>query len=246
MSGMFSLMSQFIGLMVVMIVVVSVVVPTMLMATENIVGNSTTMKCTGMRTLSNPDSRINDLVGVLSPSERKDLAAFIGSAYANNCVDVGVIITNDTHGLDVFSYTTAAFDTAGLGGRNDTGMLMTISTKDKQYFIETGYGLEGCMPDGKIGEDARAKMFYPILDDFTGKTGGGGAGGTMKASGYGRPIIETLGGLVDQCKLSQKAQETPEGQLRPEFAQTMKTVLSIFPLLICVMVLLVVLRMMND
>ena len=242
---MFRYVSAFIGMLVVIIVATSIVIPVTLAAVGQI-ENTTTMSCTGMRTLSNPDSRINDLVGVLSPNERKDLAAFIGSAYANSCVDVGVIITNDTHGLDVFSYTTAAFDTAGLGGRNDTGMLMTISTKDKQYFIETGYGLEGCMPDGKVGEDARAKMFYPVLDDFTGRTGGGGAGGTMKASGYGRPIIETLGGLVDQCKLKQTALPNPEGSLSPDFAKAVKTVVNIMPMFVAVFILLMTVSMIGD
>lgn len=192
---MFQYVTSFIGLLVVIIVTTSIVMPVMISATGQL-GNVTT--CEGMRTLDT-DSRILDRVGVLSSSERANLAAFIKDTYSSKCIDVGIMIVNDTKGLDLFSYSTAAFDTVGLGGHNDTGLLMTIDTKSRQYFVETGYGLESCMPDGKIGTTAREKMLYPILDDFAGKTGGGGQGGTMKASGYGTPIVETLRTLTDDC-----------------------------------------------
>jgi len=236
--GMMEYVSAFIGLLVVIVIAVSVVIPTVM----NAIGpslmyvNATT--CTGMRTLNDPDSHINDLAGVLSSSERTNVAAFIKEAYTDKCIDVGVIITNNTRGLDLFSYTTAAFDTAGLGGKNDSGLLMAIDTSNKKYFVETGYGLEGCMPDGKVGTSARANMLYPILDDFAGQTGGGGQGGTMKASGYGVPIVETLRTLTDGCD------GTPASQ-GDSMAQSTRTLLSIIPLIIAVVVLLLVVAMIG-
>lgn len=185
-------------------------------------GLSNQTSCSGIP-LNNPDDHIVDLAGVLSSSERTNLAKFIGDTYSSKCIDIGVIIANDTNGTDLLDYTTNAFDKAGLGGKNDSGLLMAISVSDKQYFVETGYGLESCMPDGKIGTTARAKMFYPILQDYSGgRTGGGGQGGAMKASGYGQPIVETLGTLVEGCEGTASTSEV---------SSTVATLANIVPLI---------------
>lgn len=230
----------FVGLLVVIIVATAVVIPTVMQAFD--ASGMTTMNvttCEGMRTLDT-DSRILDRVGVLSSSERASVAAFIRDTYSSKCIDVGILIVNDTKGLDLFSYSTAAFDTVGLGGHNDTGLLMTIDTKSRQYFVETGYGLESCMPDGKIGTTGREKMLYPILDDFKGQTGGGGQGGTMKASGYGTPIVETLRTLTDGCN------GNPASQGSNTMAATAQMLVGIFPMMIAVVVLLLVTSMISS
>ena len=230
--------SAFIGLIVVMVVTTAVVIP----ITMNVINTTTNMSmatCTDMRALDT-DSRITDRAGVLSSSERTSLAAFIADTYTSKCIDVGILIVNDTKGVDLFSYSTAAFDMAGLGGKNDSGLLMTIDTSSRKYFVETGYGLESCMPDGKIGTAAREKMLYPILDDFAGRTGGGGQGGAMKASGYGVPITETLRTLTDGCN------GNPANSNENTLAPAMKTVLSFLPIFIATAVLLMVVSMLGD
>jgi uncharacterized membrane protein YgcG len=236
--GQMHIISSVLPLVITLIVAFAFVIP-VTMTIINGVANQTISSCSGMRTLDNPDSRINDLAGVLSSGERASLASFISDTYSKKCIDVGVIITNDTHGIDLFSYTTAAFDSAGLGGKNDSGLLMAISVKDKQYFIETGYGLEQCMPDGKVGTAARARMFYPVLDDYAGRTGGGGQGGTMKASGYGTAIVETLRTLTDGCT-GNSADQTPASSM----AQAMQMALSFFPIIVVAIIITMTMTIM--
>jgi len=55
------------------------------------------------------------------------------------------------------------FEKWGIGDRDkDNGVLMLIAPNEKRLWIEVGYGLEGALPDGRVGE-IRDKDIFPYF-----------------------------------------------------------------------------------
>ncbi|MCG4587442.1 TPM domain-containing protein, partial [Anaerosalibacter bizertensis] len=53
----------------------------------------------------------------------------------------------------------------GIGSREyDNGVLILVSPKDRELWIEIGYGLEGVLPDGKVGR-IRDEQIFPYFKE---------------------------------------------------------------------------------
>ncbi len=50
----------------------------------------------------------------------------------------------------------------------DRGLLLILATDDRKYRIEVGYGLEGILPDGRVGDIGRAMVPYLRQNDYDG------------------------------------------------------------------------------
>lgn len=87
-----------------------------------------------------------------------------------------VAIVNDTKGMDIESYSLEFFRKWGIGSKDkNNGVLLIVSLKEKEVRIEVGYGLEGAIPDSKVGR---------ILDEYTVPQ--------FKNGNYKRGIIEAF------------------------------------------------------
>ena len=51
---------------------------------------------------------------------------------------------------------------------SDRGVLVLLAVNDHKYRIEVGYGLEGILPDGKVGDIGRAMVPDLRANDFDG------------------------------------------------------------------------------
>lgn len=59
----------------------------------------------------------------------------------------------------------------GIGSKDkNNGILMLIAPNEKRMWIEVGYGLEGALPDGKVGE-IRDKYIFPYFQQGDYNTG---------------------------------------------------------------------------
>ena len=68
-----------------------------------------------------------------------------------------------TGGRDIESFATELFQAWGIGKKGeDRGLLMLIALKERRFRLETGYGLEGILPDGKLGR-IRDAYFLPYF-----------------------------------------------------------------------------------
>lgn len=64
---------------------------------------------------------------------------------------------------DDFTYGMAIFDAWKIGKRGkDNGLLVLLALKERRFRILTGYGLEGVLPDGKLGR-YRDEYLVPFL-----------------------------------------------------------------------------------
>src|SRR6185436_2536337 len=66
--------------------------------------------------------------------------------------EMAVVVINSLDGLSVEEFAVKLFELWGIGKKNrDNGLLLLWSTGDRRVRVEVGYGLEGTLPDGKVG-----------------------------------------------------------------------------------------------
>jgi uncharacterized protein len=66
---------------------------------------------------------------------------------------VAVLTVTTTEGMPPQQYAQRAFDRWKIGKKGkDDGVLILVAVADRKLWIATGYGVEGVLPDGKVGE----------------------------------------------------------------------------------------------
>jgi uncharacterized protein len=100
-----------------------------------------------------PRGWVTDEAGVLSPAEEARLAARIEALRAKTGAEIAVVTVRTTAPLDDFSYAMRLAETWKPGRKDrDTGVVFLVATKDRKLRVLVGYGLEGILPDGLVGE----------------------------------------------------------------------------------------------
>jgi uncharacterized protein len=98
-----------------------------------------------------PTGYVNDFAGVLSSADRRELDRFLSSVSSAISVEIAVVTVSSTG--DPWDYATRLYDAWKIGNREtDEGLLILVSLDPRQVVMETGYGLEGVLPDGRVGE----------------------------------------------------------------------------------------------
>ena len=70
-----------------------------------------------------------------------------------------VLVVDSTEGAPIEEYSLQKAELWKLGQKGkDNGLLFVIAMKDRRYRIETGYGLEGILPDSLAGSIARQRL----------------------------------------------------------------------------------------
>ncbi len=101
-----------------------------------------------------PDARpIADTAGVLSPEQVAELDARLGDLYRKTGVTAGVLTVTSIAPDTIEDYAVRAFADWRLGREGkDDGLLLVLAVEDRKVRIETGYAIEGTLPDGRVGE----------------------------------------------------------------------------------------------
>ena len=95
---------------------------------------------------------VTDTSGVLRPDTVARLNATIGEAERTSGVEMAVVAIRSLDGLSVEEAAVKLFELWGIGKKNkDNGLLFLWSIGDRKLRVEVGYGLEGALPDGKVG-----------------------------------------------------------------------------------------------
>lgn len=95
---------------------------------------------------------VTDTTGTLSP----DIITLLNNEAAKFERETGgelaVVIIRSLDGLSIEEAAEKLFKMWGIGKKNrDNGLLFLWSTGDRRMRVEVGYGLEGALPDGKVG-----------------------------------------------------------------------------------------------
>ncbi|MHB8907941.1 MAG: TPM domain-containing protein [Syntrophales bacterium] len=135
-----------------------------------------TARSEGAETFPAPRGAINDFAGVIQPPYLGQMESVAREVLEKTGTAV-VVATVETIGdNDPNDYANRLYRAWGIGKKGeDKGVLIFLAVKERRVRIETGYGVEGILPDGLVGE---------ILDRY--------AIPSFKEGDFGRGLSETL------------------------------------------------------
>ena len=104
-------------------------------------------------TVPTPRGFVSDYVGVIDGVTIRDLDALIAELKAKTGSEIAVVVVETTAPLAAFDYAMKIAEAWKPGAKDrDNGIVFLVAIRDHQMFILTGYGVEGVLPDGKVGE----------------------------------------------------------------------------------------------
>ena len=103
--------------------------------------------------IPSPTGPVMDQVGVLDAGTREGVTQLIQEVRDRTTAEIAILIVPSTAPETIEEYAVAVFERWKIGQRGkDNGLLILVATQDRRLRITTGYGLEGILPDGKVGE----------------------------------------------------------------------------------------------
>ena len=117
-----------------------------------------------------PHGRVNDFAQVLDPATKAQLNALVATVEERTTSEIAIVVVHTTAPMTPKEYVTALFNHWGVGKRGaDNGVMILLAVHDRRVEIETGYGVEGILPDGKVGEMIRTAMLPSLAHDRWGE-----------------------------------------------------------------------------
>ena len=131
------------------------------LATWFLLASSTLLLAERVQDLPAPTNYVSDFAGVLSAQTQQSLDALCAQVDRQANAQIAVVTIKTLDGEPIENFTTALEEKWKVGPKgSDRGILVILATNDRKYRIEPGYGLEGILPDGKVGNIGRAMVPY--------------------------------------------------------------------------------------
>src|SRR5690606_10365007 len=91
---------------------------------------------------------VNDYTKTLSASQIQQLENKLVAFDDSTTIQIAVVLIESLQGYDVADYGVRLAQKWGIGGKeHDSGILLLASLGDRKVTIQTGYGVEGAVPD---------------------------------------------------------------------------------------------------
>lgn len=114
-----------------------------------------------IRNLPRPENYVNDFAGVLSPQTRQSLDLLCAQLDQKAHAQIAVVTVPSLEGDPIDEFATALEEKWKVGTKGtDRGLLLILAIREHKWRIEVGYGLEGVLPDGRVGPIGRAMVPY--------------------------------------------------------------------------------------
>lgn len=95
-----------------------------------------------------PSTLVNDYTGTLSPEQINHLEQKLVAFDDSTSIQVTVVLIKSLDGYEVNDYAYQLGRAWGVGGKEkNTGVVLLASLGDRKITIQTGYGMEGALPD---------------------------------------------------------------------------------------------------
>ena len=115
------------------------------------------------RPFPRPIGLVNDFANVIPPSYEAKIKAITAELLQKTGIPVVVVTMPDIGEAEYNDYVNRLYSAWGIGKKGeDKGALIFVTIKERKMRIETGYGVEGFLPDGLVGE-IRDKYMIPYL-----------------------------------------------------------------------------------
>jgi uncharacterized protein len=133
-----------------------------------VVFSATVLMAERVEDLPKPTDYVSDYAHVLSPQAIARLDSICGQldhSQANS--QIAIVTIHSLDGDDAADYANQLEDKWKMGRKgSDRGLLVLLAVDDHKYRIEPGYGLEGILPDGKVGDIGREMVPYLRANDY--------------------------------------------------------------------------------
>ena len=146
---------------------------------------------------------VNDYADVLSDATEQHIMDVSVSLAEETQAQVVVLTVESLEGMDIESYGLEVGREWGIGGANeDNGLLILLSTGDREIRLEVGYGLEGAINDAKAGRLIRdyAQSYYADDDFDTGTLELYNAAVSLVREEYGLDALAGYGDIDEQIE----------------------------------------------
>jgi len=142
--------------------------------------------------LPSPFTPIVDNANVIDAETEQKLGSIYLNLKQRADIEFAVVTIDSTGGQDIFEYSLAVYRGWGIGSKTNDGFLLLIAVKDRKYYTQVGYHLEGDLNDGLVGELQRQYL----VPEF-------------KRGNYGKGVYDTVQAYV--ATLAEKRGFTVEG-----------------------------------
>jgi uncharacterized protein len=106
-----------------------------------------------------PHDYVNDFAGVLAPQTIESLDLLCGQIDHRAHAQIAVVTVHNIGDNDIDDYVNRLEERWKVGAKgSDRGLIIFLAVDDHKYRIEVGYGLEGILPDGKVGGIGRTMV----------------------------------------------------------------------------------------
>ncbi len=117
--------------------------------------------------LPQPTNYVSDFAGILSPETQQSLNALCAQVDRQAHAQIAVVTIKSLDGEPIENFATALEDKWKVGKKGtDRGLLLIFAPNDREYRFEVGYGLEGILPDGRVGDIGRQMVPYLREKDY--------------------------------------------------------------------------------
>ena len=143
--------------------------------------------------LPQPTTYVNDFAQVLTPEAHRNLEDLCTKVHQQAAAEI-VVVTVKTldDGQSIEEFTASLEEKWKIGKKgDDRGALVVLSLDPRRLRVETGYGLEGILPDARVGA---------IIDN---------AAPFARSGDYGQALLTTVQGLADVIAADKGVKLTP-------------------------------------
>ncbi len=128
-----------------------------------------------------PTGAVNDFAGVIPQEYKNAMARLSQDVLQKTGVAIVVATFPEIGGDSPEDFVNRLYQAWGVGRKGeDRGVLIFVTVRERKFRIETGYGLEGILPDGLVGE-IRDRYAIPYL----------------KKGDYGRGLSNTVAAIAE-------------------------------------------------
>jgi len=120
-------------------------------------------EATSEPTVPVPRGFVSDYVGVLDDGTVRELDGLISELKQKTGAEIAVVVVKTTKPLSAFDYGMKIAEAWRPGSKGkDNGVVFLVAVDDRELFILPGYGVEGPLPDGRVGE-IRDRLIVPAF-----------------------------------------------------------------------------------